>query len=65
MKLGRGPDPQPGEIWEHRGGSSMYVIDRDRLRVCVQREPPGDPRAERWWIKLKTFEKMQAGKRTS
>jgi hypothetical protein len=65
MKLGRAPNPQRGEIWEHRDGGRMYIIDRDRSRVCVQRQPPSNPLAERWWIKLKTFEKMQAGKGTS
>jgi len=51
-------NPQPGEIWEHRDGEKMFVIVRDKSRVCVQRQPPGDP----WWISLKTFQKIQAGK---
>ena len=63
MRPWHAPNPQPGEIWEHHDGGSIYVTGRDKSRVCIQRRPFGDSLAEPWWIRLRTFlDKMQAGK---
>lgn len=56
--------PEPGDVWEHRDGGSMYIISRSVSRdtVKIQRRPFGDSQAEPFNIRRSVFDKIQRGR---
>ena len=55
-------NPEPGEVWEHRDGGSVYVLDRGLAMVKVQRRPFGDSMAHPWWQRIDNFHKSTTGR---
>lgn len=55
-------NPQPGEVWEHRDGGSVYVLAIGVAQVRVQRRPFGDSQAQPWWQRLDMFHASTTGR---
>lgn len=55
-------NPHAGEVWEHRDGGRVYVLQLNHAQVQVQRRPFGDSQARPWWQKLENFHASVMGR---